>query len=472
MGTECKPCKYVWFKNEDKSRNPYAAFRRSFKLSDASKVKHAKINIFADTVYALYINGKFTGFGPVRFDPRFPQYDTYDIKEHLTDGDNVIAILVNFHGHKVFKSVPEQAALIAWGEVDTGNDKDGVIDLRTGADSSDSTCNGAWKCKEHTGHSRFTAKLSFALNAQIHYEQGHISEDWMKPGFDDSDWDTPVVITDQNTFGSQTPREIPFMELTAVQPSAVTITPLLKTEDIHSFYIPLPIKYATAFEEPETFSRFLCWSTYIYSPQKQQVTAGVLYESLWLNGNACSTKEDPFKPLRYNTVLSLEEGWNYLFVHVNVFQDIYEGYLALPGNKGLVISAEKDIKGELLFRFMSLQPIELDEKLRDILLPMPEDIDMSPYGGWNYTTKHDIASGPCREASWDTYTSPLQTLTPDTVSGFTADKSTYPDGFMLVFDMDHMRLVFPRLRFSGGLKGAIVDFIYADRYSADGQHLV
>jgi len=462
-----KDAKYVWFKDEDKSRNPYAAFRRNFKIKKVTEIGRSVINIFADTVYILYINGNFIGFGPGRFDPRFPQYDIYDIKEFLQAGDNVIAILVNFHGHKVFKSIPEQAALLAWGEVDCG---DSIIDLKTGPGNTDS--DNTWKCIEHKGHSRLTTKLSFALNAQIHYDQGHLCENWMMPGYDDSDWKSAICLKNQNAFGPQEPREIPFMELTPINPAAVTILPIHKTEEFHSFSIPLPIGYAIVFSEPETFSRYMCWSTYIYSPKVQHVTAGVLYEQLWLNGESCPGMEDPGKPLRYNMLLKLNEGWNYLFARIDVSQELYEGYIALPAGKGLIISADKNPESGFTFRHMSVQPVQSEDELKKIPLPMSENHDLSKYGGWIYTTESDKASGPCREASWVTFSSPVESVTTNMINGFTAKKDTYPDGFTLTFDMDHMRLLFPILKLCGGLRGATVDFIYSDRFMPDGQHLL
>ncbi|MCL2286838.1 MAG: alpha-L-rhamnosidase N-terminal domain-containing protein [Firmicutes bacterium] len=457
MNTLSKPGQYVWFKPDDTSRNPYAAFRRSFEIADVKKVKSAEFYIFADTVYSLYVNGQFVGFGPVRFDPRYPQYDCYDLAGYLQDGKNVIAVLANFHGHKVFKSIPAQAAMVAWGQVDTGS---GVIDLRTGT---------AWKCRQHLSYSRYTPKLSFALFAQEHYDQGLFDEDWICPGYDDSQWPVAVEISNQNAFGPLTPREIPFMKLSHVTPHSVTVAPLIKTEDLYSLYFPVSMRYDAIGDEKAVFSRFICWSTYIYSPRRQTVTAGVLYERLWVNGKPCQTMEDPIRPLRFNALVELDEGWNYLFVHVDAHIDIYDGYLALPSGKGLVVSADKNENSDLLFKYLSLQKIELDKQLRDLPLPLPEDFDMAAFGGWAFSTKADSAASPCREASWDMYAPPIETI-PQTTNNSIIRKDLYPDGFMLTFDMEYMRLVFPRLQLQG-VKGATIDFLYSDRFAADGQHL-
>ena len=453
--------KYVWFNQKDTSRNPYAAFRRSFQITSAKDITNAKFHIFADTVYSLHVNGHFVGFGPVRFDPRYPQYDTYDLAKYLQDGKNVIAVLANFHGHKVFKSIPVQGAMVAWGQVNSSNE---TVNLQTG--STD------WKCKQHLGYTRYTPKLSFALFAQTYYDQGCFDENWTDTNYDDSAWPQAVeVLENDQLFGPLAPRELPFMSLKPMSPSSITINPLQKTEELYSFYLHAPIRYDAIKDVNEEYSRYIAYSTYIYSPRKQLITAGVLYERLYINGKPCSATVDPVRPLRYNAVLELNEGWNYLFVAVDIFQDIYEGYIALPNNKGLCISADKDKNSGLLFRYLPLQPIEADAKLRKLPLPMPEDFDMEEFGGWAFSTAEQKAASPCREASWDTYAPSVEIISPEAIQdSFVVRKDLYPDGFMLTVDMEYMSLVFQRLQLHG-VKGATIDFIYSDRLLEDGHHL-
>ena len=429
---------YLWFKNKDTSRSPYAAFRSSFDLKEADSTV---INIFADTVYSLYVNGRFIGFGPTRFDPRFPQYDSYNLKEHLRIGKNVVAVLVNFHGHKTFKNIPTEAAFTAWGDIPF-----------------------KWKCREHTAYTRFTPKLSFALEAQIHYNQAGFDENWISIDYDDSNWPNAVPLKNQNAFGTLTPREIPFMELTPISPKSVTVLPLDKREDVYSFFFPCDAPG----EDVYITKKFIGWGTYIYSPNKQTIIAGAFYESIWVNGEACHKTEDPNRSVRYNVLVHLNEGWNYVFAQLFSYQDVYQAYLSLPSNCGLKISADKDESSGKLFRYIPLQDEENDAMLKTLPLPLAEDFDAGPYGGWTYTTEADCATCPCREASWDIYSPPVQTISD--ASGFTAKKEIYPNGFSLTFDMDYMHLVFPVLKLRG-VKGATIDFLYSDRFMLDNQHL-
>ena len=429
--------KYIWFNNNDTSRNPYAVFRKTFVLDDISNIKNAEFHIFADTNYKLYVNGIFVGFGPARFDPRYPQFDTYDLSSYLQNGKNAIAVIANFHGHKTYKNVPEIAAMIAWGKI---ND----IDLSTNSQG--------WKCEEYMAYKRYTPKLSFALNAQIFYDQKNFDEDWIDIDYDDSKWNHAVELENQNRFGELIPREIPFMSMENVPIKTKTrVFPLCQDEELYSFYIGLP--YTLDDINPQTqYKNTVEWNTYIYSPCRQDIQSAVLWETVLVNDVVCEPKfEDEAKPLRYNFIMKLNEGWNKVSATIKIYQDIYDNYLAIPKNKGLIVSADKDENSGKLFNHTKIN-------LKD------DDIE------WTYSTKEMKAESPCREASWDTYGNSVESVEPEKLNGFTFKKSLYPDGFTLIFDMEYMHLVFPEFIFKG-VKNATVDLLYSDRYMSDNKHV-
>jgi len=435
--------KYIWFNGGDASRNPYAAFRRTFELNDLSNLKNAEFHIFADTNYKLCVNGIFAGFGPVRFDPKYPQFDTYDLSPYLKTGKNVIAVIANFHGHKTFKNVPMIAAMIAWGQINEQSSFNN-IDL--------STNDQDWKCVEYAAYTRYTPKLSFALNAQIYYDQEKFDEDWILPEYNDSNWPNAVELKNQNCFGELLPRDIPFMLMADIPVTTKTrIFPIENDEDLYSFYIALPYTLDTT-KPQTTYKDTVEWETYIYSPLKQDIISAVLWETVYINGKVCEPKfEDESKPLRWNFIMRLNEGWNEIKGTIKIYQDILDFYLAVPKNKGLIISADKNKNGGNLFKHTTLN-LKDDE---------PE---------WVYSTIKDKAESPCREASWAAYGNSVETITPDKLKTFTFKKSLYPDGFALVFDMEHMRLVFPQFILKG-VKGATIDLLYNDRYMSDNKHI-
>ncbi len=73
--------KYIWYDAHGEGRNRYAMFRRTFELKQIPD--QAKLHLFADSFYTLWINGIYVNFGPTRFDPRYPQFDTHDLSALL-----------------------------------------------------------------------------------------------------------------------------------------------------------------------------------------------------------------------------------------------------------------------------------------------------------------------------------------------------------------------------------------------------
>jgi len=69
-----------------------AVFRKIVRLDRVPA--RADAYVFADSYYALYINGNYVLLGPSRFDPGRPEYDRIDISSYLAAGDNAFAFLV------------------------------------------------------------------------------------------------------------------------------------------------------------------------------------------------------------------------------------------------------------------------------------------------------------------------------------------------------------------------------------------
>lgn len=92
--------------------NYHANFRKQFKLR---KNGSYKIYISADDYYKLYINGKFVGQGPAPAYHDCYNYNVFDITDFLSDGDNVIAVSVYYHGliNRVFNSADNRFGMIA-----------------------------------------------------------------------------------------------------------------------------------------------------------------------------------------------------------------------------------------------------------------------------------------------------------------------------------------------------------------------
>lgn len=87
---------YDWHSDCSPLLNRYYAFRKSFCLEKA--VSSAKLQITARARYVLWVNGKIVSCGPVRSYPENQPVDILDISDHLTVGNNYIAVLVHHPG--------------------------------------------------------------------------------------------------------------------------------------------------------------------------------------------------------------------------------------------------------------------------------------------------------------------------------------------------------------------------------------
>jgi hypothetical protein len=327
---------YVWYDQRGEGRNLYACFRRVLELK--GPVKSATIRIFADTAYQLFVNGQFVEFGPVRFDPRYPTFDTHDIRKYLRPGRNVIAVSVNSFQHKTYKAIAHRAGFIAWGEVKTAGQA--AIDLATP---------GAWRALADGAHARYAAKYSFALSAAELYDQAGEATGWTEADFDDGQWPAAVPLADQAGWGTLQARTIPFM---AGQPLPIAtvkhLVPLCNTERRYSFSVPFSSCYE---DNARDFSSSVAFTTWVYSPVDQEVSVGVFWGENYLNGQPLPRGQDCLiHNQRITQRWPLSRGWNHLFGHVGAYQDIVEQYFAVPADSGIRFSADRDDASTCVFR--------------------------------------------------------------------------------------------------------------------------
>jgi hypothetical protein len=90
----------------------HSVFVKHFSLETLPTAAH--IHLFAYTRYRLYVNGKYLGRGPCRFQNQHPEYDTRDILAALHPGPNVVAILVHRDAPtgRIMRHAPGLAAII------------------------------------------------------------------------------------------------------------------------------------------------------------------------------------------------------------------------------------------------------------------------------------------------------------------------------------------------------------------------
>ena len=143
-------------------------FRKNFPLSKTPAA--ARLHLFADARYILWVNGTYVERGPARFQPNGPEYDSLEIAPYLHAGKNSLALLCigNLSGGKVMRHPPGLAALLQIGS-------------RTLWSTDES-----WQWTDSTRYRAVEASWpnlgETLVDATV--EDG----DWTQPDYDDSKW--------------------------------------------------------------------------------------------------------------------------------------------------------------------------------------------------------------------------------------------------------------------------------------------
>lgn len=371
-----------WIRPEGGERNEYVFFRKDFNLKESAT--DAKLHLYVDSRYALYVNGHYLGFGPVRSYHAQPYYDTYDIKAFLKPGENVIAVLAMNNGMETFQLFDNKGGAAFWGEIITGEEK---IDLAI----------STWKARKSKGYDQSTPRFSFAKGP---IESWDLREDsgWNLPGLNLKDWIAPVPVINQFNWGKMDPRPIPF--LTKQDVKALRLMgayPLKKDEDLYTFRILTP---DLDIDEYSISHPGLAY-TFIYSPQKQTVNAGLWWGEYFLNRKKINPKKTDLKSYhRQEFDLELEQGWNELLVRNGVIWGTWDFYLSLPDDLDLSLSPSKKKNDMEWFRsYVPLdQEIEKQINQADLTQGLEELLKKFP-ASWK---SHDQSerTNPAKDLGW------------------------------------------------------------------------
>lgn len=155
-------------------------FRRTFQAK--GKVTQARIRLFAEAKYLLYVNGKFVDRGPCFHHPMIAPFDEIDLSEHLVEGDNVIAVLVQainmgLHNH-VPSGQPGLCVQMDW------TDQTGDHQI---------TADEQWRISDQTGWQWPAPKRTWAIGPIEIYDMANAQHGWQNPGFDDRHWQPPQL---------------------------------------------------------------------------------------------------------------------------------------------------------------------------------------------------------------------------------------------------------------------------------------
>jgi len=412
---------FVWTEAEPEGRLQVAYFR--YELNLLEKPTDATLHLFADSRYHLLVNGHFINFGPARFYPPHPMYDTYDLQPYLKSGTNVIAVKVMSNGISTFQLRRNTPAFVAWGTI---ADEQQNFDLVTP---------GAWQCTKTEKWNSTTPRMSFALGPIEIMDDRKDFHGWEKAEFDASSWETPTVLADQEVWGPLTPRSIPHLTQNIYQPQELKgIYSLRNEEDIYSFRVSVPDKSLQQYRTARTLFGY----TYIFSPVEQDVEVGLWWGNHFLNGEALEQQDiGRSKPHRQKATLQLEKGWNYFFAKRNSFWGKWDFFMAIPKNAGLHLSPAKDKNSDSFFRTAGPFPEGAAQELDAATIPFePNDLADFTTVNWQDHSRTADANNPAVDMSWRYIdeTKPFEAWKVDELEVYD------PAGTALVYDFRYKKL--------------------------------
>lgn len=195
----------VWIPLPDQEQNKArcAGFRKQFVIRQ--EPAQARLHIFADARYVLWVNGEYVLRGPCRFNPKRPEYDMVDVKRFLKRGSNTLAVLAvgGITISRVMKHEPGLALRLE------------VCDPK--GDTSTIVTDTTWRC---SGKTRFLPPKDKGSCVQDNIDATLESDDWVQPEFDDSTWESAVNV-DGTKWGPFYPRSIPLLRETEVGPATL-----------------------------------------------------------------------------------------------------------------------------------------------------------------------------------------------------------------------------------------------------------
>ncbi|MGB3799575.1 MAG: alpha-L-rhamnosidase C-terminal domain-containing protein [Lewinella sp.] len=349
--------RYVWTDTDTAEVFQVAYFR--IKVSVAENPLRADLHLFADSRYLLSVNGTTINFGPARFYPDRPCYDTYDLRPYLQEGSNVIGVKVLSNGAATFQLRRHRPGFIAWGSIkDTAGR---VIDLSTTGDN--------WYAHRAEGYSPESAKSTFALGPMEVYDARQESDyaDWMTVASTPAGWHRPQIIPSSG-WGALRPRPIPLLTQDCFRPWKILgRAEFDPTQTLYSGQVVAPDQSWNGYRSPADVSGF----TYIHSPIAQQANLQVSPGRYRLNGEAATLASSLSNTQKQQRTinLSLAQGWNLLEAELGEAFGAVPIHFLVPDSLELEMSPNKTLGDDAFFALHR----QVEEKGGDSLILCSEN---------------------------------------------------------------------------------------------------
>lgn len=196
--------KWIWPSTTDLAAHPnqFVQMRKPFMLDTVPA--SARVYIFADSRYQLFINGNLVGRGPARAPIFWGYYDVFDVAKYLKPGKNVIAVEVVWLDEQLGwfgepPGVPGHGGLLC------------QLDMQAGSRTTVLATDTSWKAHEDASMRWGQPRINGAL-PEVEVTDGSLADPgWNTPDFDDSQW-LPVKVT-TGGWGETVPPIDPFAHM-------------------------------------------------------------------------------------------------------------------------------------------------------------------------------------------------------------------------------------------------------------------
>jgi alpha-L-rhamnosidase len=181
----------IWKKGDGTNlKEPVSVgFRKQIDIR--SLPKNAKIMIFADSRYILWINGKYAERGPCRFDPKGPMYDVIDIKNYIHKGKNTVMVQGNVTGSlKIMKHEPGITAVIK-------------------IDQQQFVTDSTWLCSDLIPQQMIRDIWTWSCILDS-VDVNSADYNWQMPQFNSTNWESVINVKGES-WGPLTHRSIPLL---------------------------------------------------------------------------------------------------------------------------------------------------------------------------------------------------------------------------------------------------------------------
>ncbi|MDX2111812.1 MAG: family 78 glycoside hydrolase catalytic domain [Verrucomicrobiota bacterium] len=371
---------FIWNEPTGLGRNLFLLFQRKLELGQAPE--KAELQLFADSLYRLQVNGIVVGTGPARFLPSHPEFDTFDIAPYLRAGSNRILVVVNSRGCSSYQGVPSRGGFVAGGAIADGEH---THSLATPGD---------WQVLRSDAWDAWAEPFSFAQGPIEVCDLRKLPDS--ATGLDALDWQVPVLAEPQAHWGPLAPRSIAYPSRREIHPGLIKmIAPIRHTTLRYSFKSKLEFgkDYTPRSRQP--------FFTHLFSPTEQEVTLGVFWGPVYLNGTELKHENDPLHGDRQIARASLRQGWNLLVGMPEMLQSCWPFLIEIPDGLGLELCGLPGQDAEIAFY---LGPVLEHEAYRKwVEGKQPEKA--TELGGfpalWKPTASLPYSPSPSRDLSWD-----------------------------------------------------------------------